>query len=482
LLYYFLIDKMSIKIDNYFEKLKDAKPTHYEKQTVHPPPGSMADIKIIPSKIIPPINTNIQFDVLSQFNLSEHPHIAEMSIEEIPEIFNWHNVQSTDSEEIKRKKLLISKPGDQKLCGSCWAISAAGIVADNFVVSGIVDWDPNLSTTWCLSCYPQGQCQGGNPAQLFLSISENGIATNHCIDYSWCDENDLCNGSALKHFKASQSGEDPSKTNLSTLIPNCGCYFSDVKHYLFKTDPDPKSIYIGASGVDENNIASVVKKHIYVNGPVMGGFLVFNNFMKGTFSNMNGGVYLENGLYDGSDISFASNQTSSDNYVGSHAIAIIGWGVEKNVVIDNKGTKNDVPYWYCRNSWTDKWGDNGYFKFAMYPYNKISVFEKQITINTKSGNIMGGGMVFLSASVPPEKMSLKQIEAKYMSIKRLNNNSYYQSDPAVKAKLTANQINYKKIITYVFLVTLIIIVIIAILSIVSYFRKRYYSPTFRRYY
>lgn len=58
------------------------------------------------------------------------------------------------------------------LCGSCWAISAAGIVADNHVVSETVNWKPDLSTTWCLSCYPQSQCQGGNPALLYEDIAK----------------------------------------------------------------------------------------------------------------------------------------------------------------------------------------------------------------------------------------------------------------------------------------------------------------------
>ena len=37
----------------------------------------------------------------------------------------------------KTKGGAITTPGNQGLCGSCWAISSAGIISDNFVVSGL---------------------------------------------------------------------------------------------------------------------------------------------------------------------------------------------------------------------------------------------------------------------------------------------------------------------------------------------------------
>ena len=39
------------------------------------------------------------------------------------------------------------------------------------------------------------------------------------------------------------------------------------------------------------------------------------------------------------------------DYVGGHAIKILGWGIE-----------NSVKYWLCANSWNNEWGDNGFFK------------------------------------------------------------------------------------------------------------------------
>lgn len=43
---------------------------------------------------------------------------------------------------------------------------------------------------------------------------------------------------------------------------------------------------------------------------------------------------------------------------GGHAIKIVGWGVEP---ARNRWSK-PTPYWLCANSWTDRWGDKGFFK------------------------------------------------------------------------------------------------------------------------
>lgn len=41
----------------------------------------------------------------------------------------------------------------------------------------------------------------------------------------------------------------------------------------------------------------------------------------------------------------------TEETLGSHAVKIIGWGVERG-----------VHYWLCANSWGTSWGDHGFFK------------------------------------------------------------------------------------------------------------------------
>lgn len=408
---------MSLVLPHDYEKgLRDAKPDYLKGRHIHPPKGALGDVGTQYTKpvVIPPLNTNISIPTsLSTFELSQHPGLADLDHTKLPLEFNWRH----DGGE---KKNLISKPGNQMLCGSCWAISTAGIVGDNHVVAGTVDWKPNLSTTYSLACYPQLRCKGGNPSKLFEAIAKNGLVSNHCVDYSWCAENEACNGKATKHFKASHG-----KVNLSNNIPTCGCYNSDEKHYVYYIE-QPKSIAMDQGDLTKDNFAITVKKHIYHNGPVQGGFIVFKNFMSGAFTKVNGGVYLENGVYDKGQVHFDPNQATAENYAGSHAIAIIGWGTAKNIVVDNNGTKKDVPYWYCRNSWTEKWGDGGYFKMAMYPFNKIAQFDKVVIIKTPQGNVQSGAMVIIKASKPPELKKMQQISKKFLDLPRTHDEDYYK--------------------------------------------------------
>lgn len=452
---------------DYQQRLRMAKPTRLGQQTIRPPPGALGAVSVIPPQIIPPINTNIQFDILPTFEVSQHPGLSAIDTAKLPKNFNWRY----DGDSSKRSK--IAKPGNQMLCGSCWAISTAGIVADNHVVSGTVDWVPNLSTTWSLSCFPQHQCQGGNPAKLFQDISQHGIATNHCIDYSWCATNPECNGKATKHFEEG-SGKDKAgpPADLSKTIPGCGCYNADEKHYLYFVDP-PKSIAIGRGGVTKEHFLKSIKHHIYNNGPVQGGYLVFKNFRSGTFTKVNGGVYLENCVYDNTQnkevsIRFDDKQTTAENYIGSHAIAIIGWGVEGGVVVDNEGTKKDVPYWYCRNSWTEKWGEGGYFKMAMHPYNKMSQFDTMVQLNTPKGKVMSGAMVMVKASEPPKEVSLPQIQQKFLELGRLHDDSYYKGGHRNIGSVLKT-VNWKRVI---FFIVLVLIGVMLVYFIYKLFKSR----------
>ena len=62
----------------------------------------------------------------------------------------------------------------------------------------------------------------------------------------------------------------------------------------------------------------------------------------------------------------------SDNYMGGHAVKLIGFGYDK---------KKKINYWICQNSWGKGWGMQGYFNIkegevgieeeaaSCYPYN-----------------------------------------------------------------------------------------------------------------
>jgi hypothetical protein len=407
---------MSLKLEvGYGKHLREQKPIYLEERRIQPE-GALGDVHVMPEQIIPPLNADIRFSGLPRLSLSKRPDLAELDEQVLPENFNWFD----DGGELAKNMV---KTSNQMLCGSCWAISSANLVANNHIVSRTVDWSPNLSTTYCLACYPQYQCQGGNPAKLLQDISKNGIATKACVDYSWCALNDNCNGKATHHFDET--------VNLSKSIPPCGCYNNEEEHYLYFIDK-PVSASIGYDGLNERNFASTIKKHIYSYGPVLGGFLVYKNFMSGSFTKMNKGIYLENGVYDDGKLYFADVVGDNSNYIGGHAVQIIGWGVAHDVVVDNEGTRKSVPYWECVNSWTEKWGDRGRFRMAMYPFNKMSQFDKIITIESPNGEEGGGGIILITASERPKKTKLKQMDQSYLrkNLKRLEKSFCYVGEPS----------------------------------------------------
>ena len=134
---------------------------------------------------IPPLATDINIsDHIPQVNTSEYINSKGLDPNFIPANFNWRD--NGDSE----KRMNITKPVNQMTCASCWAVASATVISDNFVVSGLMKNNPNISITHILSCpeLKQNQCSGGNPALLLKTLGEKniGLVSNQCIDYSWC--------------------------------------------------------------------------------------------------------------------------------------------------------------------------------------------------------------------------------------------------------------------------------------------------------
>ncbi|CCV02540.1 Papain-like proteinase [Armadillidium vulgare iridescent virus] len=352
------------------------------------------------------VNTNIEFAAnTSSFTKDDLGYLNSVYTDktlstELPVEFNWAKIYPDDSQGTIAKKRLIAKPDNQYLCGSCWAVATAGVIGDKFVVAGLVNWVPNISNTYALTNYPQGKCQGGDPARLLRDISRGKIPSKHCIDYSWCSKNKACTtADSAAHF-----GND-----LSPLIPRDGkCYF-DSEHYIYSIDSNAKTIVAGVGAVDVSNVQRTIKEHILTNGPAIAGYIIFKNFTvgRGIFNKINGGVYLEKanyGSYNGGQLTFSTMNTDSSQYSGGHAVAVMGWGIEKNIKVDN-GPNDfaDVPYWYCRNSWGTSWGiDGGYFKIAMFPYNRKSQFSKIVELIDPTGQPRRlGGVLSFTVSSPP---------------------------------------------------------------------------------
>jgi len=365
-------------------------------------------------------------DYIHPAHTHEHGHIHQTILDN----FSWAIVTSEDSKlDIFKKGLIKKTPSSQYACGSCWAVSFADTMSDCLVVSGAVNWSPNISATYIMMYIPNTSlihdiCGGGNPAAVAKYLEGVGVADTSCIDYSWCtSDEDGC-----KRLNSSQHFDAVSLTKkLNSNLPKpCGCYNSGEK-YMYKIDKNSEVFYIN-DNAPVDVFRNTVKSHILDFGPVIGGYVVLKNFISGIHTNINfnGGVYFDRADYSNyqTENVLTFNDIHSMQSLGFHAISIVGWGIARNIQYDNNKW-GDVPFWHCRNSWGKEWGnDGGFFRCAMYPFNKISQFDKQVM--TSIGGPVGS-IILIRATQYPEKKIYKQISSFYNSqIKnRLRPETYY---------------------------------------------------------
>ena len=81
---------------------------------------------------------------------------------------------------------------------------------------------------------------------------------------------------------------------------------------------------------DAEKSQNEIQREIYKNGPVIAGMAVFTDLQ-----DYKGGIYKQ----------------EKGEMIGLHAIVITGWGM-----------KDGVKYWVVRNSWSEEWGEKGYFR------------------------------------------------------------------------------------------------------------------------
>ncbi|XP_034230533.1 cathepsin B-like [Thrips palmi] len=88
-------------------------------------------------------------------------------------------------------------------------------------------------------------------------------------------------------------------------------------------------------------------KEIKTHGPVEASFDVYEDFLS-----------YKSGVY----------RYLAGDFVGGHAVRILGWGQEKG-----------VKYWLIANSWNTDWGEKGFFKYI-----------RGINLNGMEGDVVAG--------------------------------------------------------------------------------------------
>lgn len=194
---------------------------------------------------------------------------------------------------------------DQGACGSCWAFAATSVLADRACISGQTEGHVVMSAQQLVSCDKTSYgCEGGYPDKSWAYIQNKGTVSETCYPYT--------------------SGKTQQTGKCMTVNNRCK-----------KDAGAAREEFVTFKVADNRRHTSVVaaKEAISKHGPIEAAFMVFEDFMS-----YKSGVYVH----------------KTGRLLGGHAIKVIGYGVE-----------NGVEFWICANSWTQAWGEKGYFKVAI---------------------------------------------------------------------------------------------------------------------
>ncbi|KOB58948.1 hypothetical protein PFHG_00698 [Plasmodium falciparum HB3] len=209
-----------------------------------------------------------------------------------------------------REKGIVHEPKDQGLCGSCWAFASVGNIESVFAKK-----NKNIlsfSEQEVVDCSKDNfGCDGGHPFYSFLYVLQN----------------ELCLGDEYK-YKA--------KDDMFCLNYRC-----------------KRKVSLSSIGAVKENQLILALNEV---GPLSVNVGVNNDFV----------AYSE-GVYNG---------TCSEEL--NHSVLLVGYGqVEKtklnyNNKIQTYNTKensnqpddNIIYYWIIKNSWSKKWGENGFMRLS----------------------------------------------------------------------------------------------------------------------
>lgn len=269
--------------------------------------------------------------------------IANLHFEKLPDNFDGR----------KQWKDLLSPVLNQGKCGSCWAFASTSMLADRFNIQSKGKMNVNLSPAKLILCDWQGKellvkhpelqtslqeklnkkaletgaCYGNSLLDACRYLIQFGTTTEECISYKNIGEN--------ANYQTSGTFDEISDLPLCSTVSGllgdmCSDYFYDKKTGV--ESGTPARIYKAYRFYGLIDDEKVIRDNIYKWGPIATGMKVYPNFY--TFDP-------KTDIYD---------WDGEGEQVGGHAIEIVGWGANDN-----------GKYWIIKNSWGNKWGDNGYF-------------------------------------------------------------------------------------------------------------------------
>jgi len=252
----------------------------------------------------------------------------------------------------------LSPIQNQGACGSCWSQATVGMLTDRFSIFSLNQVHRTLSSYQPLICESVISTRPSSNSDVVSQVNLQAHSSRACAgntiqnaleylyvygttSYSCFNRSDL----EKKGYKSDifyESPEDLPKCEdiMTRDYDTCINGFFAARYY--------RSLIYYAINNDPNDI----KYEIWKFGPIVSGFMVYDDFTSSD--------------YDGTTIYMGPKQGAIPQ--GGHAVRILGWGREK---IDDV----DVEFWVIANSWGPNWGDGGIFRM------KIGIKECQLEDN-----------------------------------------------------------------------------------------------------
>ena len=207
---------------------------------------------------------------------------------------------------------------DQMRCGGCWAFAVAEVISDRYCINSNGRDQLLFSEMELLTCCKtleddpiKAGCSGGYPKDAFQYWVNNGLPIKSC-----------------KEFLFTKYEFPENNTNKLKCLNTC----SNKGLNLFRYKGSYVKRIIG--GEEE------IKKEIYTNGPVTASFDYYEDFGRYWYKL----IFEPNKIY----------QHSDEEITSSHAVKIIGWGMDPI---------SKIKYWLCVNSWGKNDYLSGVFRF-----------------------------------------------------------------------------------------------------------------------
>ncbi|MBL4898324.1 MAG: hypothetical protein JKX76_01625 [Colwellia sp.] len=310
------------------------------------------------------------FNTITRF----HSYDSNQQFLNVPEITDFDNISLPNN--FKGQDIwkgILSEPGDQGSCGSCWSFATSSALADRFnilmynslnqkfesinlspVNPVLCDWqgDENIISlrddgggvsdspfyseifnTFNKKGIEAGSCYGNTLEDAWRYLYISGTPTTTCMPY---DLKSTSDNNGIFHTAINNFSDDSQLPLCYDVTGKTGDMCIDNKYHA-KTGLEtgtPAKFYRAKNfyrvGNDNDSILTKTQKimeEIYIRGPVTSGIDIYPSF------------------YDFNPVSdvYDRNQTLEDNEekISGHAIEIVGWGE----------SKQDGKFWHVKNSW-----------------------------------------------------------------------------------------------------------------------------------